>query len=204
VRPGQAPLRAIAPRFRDPFPVAFYDRPTATVARALVGACLLVRGPGGLAAARVVETEAYVANDPANHAARGETLRNRSMFAGPGTLYVYQIHQVHCANAVTRRGEAVLLRAAEPISDGLPSLSGPGRLCRGLGIGKADDGSSFVLGRIRLGPGTPPAPKVVTAPRVGISQARERPLRFLWDRHAAVSAPRPWRRGVAYFSFAQS
>jgi DNA-3-methyladenine glycosylase len=198
VRPGQAALGAptvpLAERFRTPLPVGFYDRPTATVARAILGAWVGVRTSDGWAAARVVETEAYVRNDPANHADRGETLRNRSMFAGPGTLYVYRIHQVHCANAVTRPGQAVLLRAAEPVSNGLPTLSGPGRLCRGLGLTKADDGISLVSGRIRLVAGDTRPSRVVRSVRVGISRATERPLRFLWDRHPSVSAPRPWGR----------
>ena len=165
-----------------------------TVARRLLGAWLVVHGPDGLEAARVVETEAYVAHDPANHAARGPTERNRSMFGAPGTLYVYRIHQVHCANAVTRRGQAVLLRAAEPLAGLATDLAGPGRLCRGMGIGKADDGSSLISGRVRLTEGDQRPRGVVRAPRVGVSQAADRPLRFLWDQHPATSAPRPWRR----------
>jgi DNA-3-methyladenine glycosylase len=196
VRPREAPLvlaAELAERFGTPLPVEFYDRPTATVARSLLGAWILVHNPDGIAAARIVETEAYVENDPANHAARGETVRNRSMFGRPGTLYVYRIHQVYCANAVTRPGQAVLLRAAEPVTDGLPSLSGPGRLCRGLGVTRSDDGSSLRTSRIRIVQGDGGPERIVRTPRVGISKAVDRPLRFLWDRHPAVSAPRPWR-----------
>ncbi|MCI4327913.1 MAG: DNA-3-methyladenine glycosylase [Thermoplasmata archaeon] len=167
------------------------------MARALLGAWVVVRTGRSFAAARVVETEAYVAGDPANHADRGETARNHSMFAGPGTLYVYPIHQVHCANAVTRPGQAVLLRAAEPLTAGLPGLSGPGRLCRGLGLDRSDDGTSLVSGRVRVVAGDRAPSRILTTPRVGISQAVERPLRFLWDGHAEVSAPRPWRRSRA-------
>jgi DNA-3-methyladenine glycosylase len=207
VRPGQAPLArasaALTDRWSHPLPVGFYRRPTATVARALLGTWVVVRTASGWAAARVVETEAYVADDAANHAARGETARNRSMFAGPGTLYVYRIHQVHCANAVTRRGEAVLLRAAEAVSGDLPSLSGPGRLCRGLGISKDDDGSSLVMGRVRLVSGDTRPGAIGTAVRVGVSKAKDRPLRFVWAGHPAVSRPRPWGQRTAYFSFAQ-
>jgi len=94
-----------------------------------------------------VETEAYVRGDPANHAFRGPTPRNRSMFDAPGTLYVYRIHQVVCANLVARRGEAVLLRAGAPLPNAPGNASGPGRLCRYLGITIEDDGTDTVLGR---------------------------------------------------------
>jgi DNA-3-methyladenine glycosylase len=197
VRPGQAavePAAGLAERFGRPLPVEFYARRTTTVARALVGAWLVVRAGEAYAAARIVETEAYVANDPPNHADRGETPRNHSMFAGPGTLYVYRIHQVHCANAVTARGQAVLLRAAEPLTRALPGLSGPGRLCRGLGLDRSDDGTSLTSGRIRIVPGDRSPTRIRTTSRVGVSSAIERPLRFVWDGHPDVSAPRPWRR----------
>jgi DNA-3-methyladenine glycosylase len=119
------------------------------------------------------------------------------MFGAPGTLYVFRIHQVYCANAVTRPGEAVLLRAAEPLGPDSASLSGPGRLARGFGLTKADDGTSLVSGRLRILEGDSRPPGVVRSPRVGISKARERKLRFSWSGHPAVSSPRPWARGVA-------
>lgn len=196
MRPGQASLSSLAlrGRFARPLPVEFYDRPTTVVARALLGRWLVARSARTYRAGRIVETEAYVANDPANHADRGRTRRNGSMFGAPGTLYVYRIHRVYCANAVTRAGQAVLVRAAEPLTPGLPSLSGPGRLCRGLGITIADDGSSLQEGRVRIVEGDSRPPSVVRAPRVGVSRAADRPLRYLWNGHADVSAPRPWAR----------
>jgi DNA-3-methyladenine glycosylase len=141
-----------------------------------------------------VETEAYVARDPASHAFRGVTGRNRSMFGEPGTLYVYRIHQVFCANAVTTPGQAVLLRAAEPLSQGLGSLSGPGRLARTLGLTTDDDGSSLIEGRLRVVKGDSAPPETTRSPRVGISKAVERNLRFSWTGHRAVSRPTPWVR----------
>ncbi|MCI4321111.1 MAG: DNA-3-methyladenine glycosylase [Thermoplasmata archaeon] len=167
------------------------------MARELLGAWIVVRTGRALHGGRIVETEAYVAEDAANHARRGPTPRNRTMFGPPGSLYVYRIHQVHCANAVTRPGEAVLLRAAEPLSSGLPSLSGPGRLCRGLGVTRDDDGTSLVDGRVRIVSGDSAPELIVRAPRVGISRSVELPLRFLWEGHASVSRPRPWGRTTA-------
>jgi len=91
----------------------FFARPAARLARELLGATLTVRFGPVRRSVRIVETEAYVRGDPASHAYRGPTERNRSMFSSPGTLYVYRIHQVVCANLVARRGEAVLVRAGD-------------------------------------------------------------------------------------------
>ena len=171
---------------------AFFDRPTTVVARDLLGRLFTVRAGGRVRSVRLVETEAYVAGDPANHAYRGPTARNRSMFLRPGTLYVYRIHQVVCANLVTRPGEAVLLRAGEPFAPGMRSPSGPGRLCRELGIRRSDDGTDvvrcprFLLASVTSGRG-----RVVIGPRVGIRHAADRPLRFALANNPWVSRPRP-------------
>jgi DNA-3-methyladenine glycosylase len=180
-----------------PLPRSFYDRPTATVARELIGCCLVRRHGARVLVGRIVETEAYVANDPANHAYRGPTDRNRSMFGRPGTLYVYRIHQVHCANVVTRPGQAVLFRALEPVSLGLGDARGPGRLCRALDLTRADDGSDLTRGAIRIYGRTKPIGAIVRAPRVGIRRAVDRPLRFAARGNASVSSPRPWVRSTA-------
>lgn len=196
MRPGQAPL-SLAPlraRYRRPFARSFYDRPTANVARELIGAWLIAPRGRGYQVARIVETEAYVRGDPASHAFRGRTARNRSMFGPPGTLYVFRIHQVYCANAVTRPGEAVLLRAAEPLDEVATSLSGPGRLARAFGLSNVDDGDSLITGRLRVAQGDSGPRAIVRSPRVGISRAADRKLRFSWRDHPAVSSPRPWGR----------
>lgn len=181
----------LSARFAAPLPRSFYDRPTAAVARDLLGCWLVRERLRAPIAARLVETEAYVAGDPANHAYRGLTERNRSMFGAPGTLYVYRIHQVHCLNAVTRPGQAVLLRAAEAMEAGVGSTTGPGRLARAFGLTRAHDGLDLVEGPVRILPRTQRSLRIVRGPRVGISQARERPLRFLLRDSPAVSRPRP-------------
>jgi DNA-3-methyladenine glycosylase len=100
----------------------FYARPPEVVARALLGRLLVRDGPGvgERRIGRIVEVEAYGgARDPASHAFRGPTARNRTMFGPPGRAYIYVSYGVHhCLNVVTaRRGRpsAVLIRALEPV-----------------------------------------------------------------------------------------
>jgi DNA-3-methyladenine glycosylase len=170
----------------------FFDRATVAVARALLGATLVVRDVTGERSVRLVETEAYVRGDPASHAFRGRTRRNRSMFGPPGTLYVYRIHQVVCANLVTRTGEAVLLRAGVPLDGTEGSATGPGRLCRTLGVTIADDGRDTTRDpRVSVMARTTRPAAIDVGPRVGIRRATERPLRFAIRRERAVSSPRP-------------
>ncbi len=188
-------------------PRRFYARPTLTVARELLGKELLWRGEGGPMGGVIVEVEAYLgANDPASHAFRGETRRNRTMFGAPGHAYVYFTYGMHhCLNVVTEEAgtpHAILLRALAP-STGLaawhaarPDLplskmaSGPGRLCRALGIDRSHDGLDLVRSElvIRERPGKPF--EVRSGPRIGISQAREMPYRFWIADEPAVSGPR--------------
>jgi DNA-3-methyladenine glycosylase len=131
-------------------------RHPADVARALLGVTL--RGPDSSIV--IVETEAYAFDDPASHSFTGQTIRNQSMFAAAGTLYVYRSYGVHwCANVVTGavgEGSAVLLRAGIPVggeakmaerrrrSKATDLCSGPGKLASALGITGDHDGSMFV------------------------------------------------------------
>ena len=166
------------------------------MARDLLGATLTVRFGGKVRSARIVETEAYMRNDPASHAFRGPTPRNRSMFSRPGTLYVYRIHQVVCANLVARRGEAVLLRAAAVKGLVPKAASGPGRLCRVLGISREDDGEDAVSGRrIEVRLGGERVKGVLVGRRVGIRRAVDRPLRFALENESAVSRIRSFTTG---------
>lgn len=165
---------------------AFFAREVTQVARDLLGAELLVGTTGGI----IAETEAYHPDEPASHAYRGPTPRNRSMFLGPGHVYVYRSYGIHwCFNLVCADGAAVLVRALEPTHGialmaerrGLaePRLlcSGPGKLCQALGITSAEDGLTLdtppLCFRVAAAP-----PAVVIGPRIGITKAADLPWRF--------------------------
>ncbi|RYF42961.1 MAG: DNA-3-methyladenine glycosylase [Comamonadaceae bacterium] len=159
------------------------------VARALIGATLLVDGVGG----RIVETEAYDREDPASHSFSGPTPRNEVMFGPPGRVYVYRSYGIHwCLNFVCREaghGAGVLIRAIEPSHGidlmrarrGLEDLrllcSGPGKLGQALGITRELNGQRLDRKPFRLQP-APAGLPVATGPRIGISKAVELPWRF--------------------------
>lgn len=173
-------------------PRAFYDRDTTAVARDLLGCRLLRRGPGGQwVEPRIIETEGYLGpHDLACHTARGRTPRTEVMFGPPGHAYVYLIYGMYaCLNCVTEpegHGSAVLIRAVEPVAPAtLPvRLDGPGRLTRGLGIDRSDNGTDLVeVGALYIAAPARPVTDVSSGPRVGVDYAGEwaaAPLRF-WE-----------------------
>lgn len=191
MRPGPAVLAArAAALYERPLGADRYRRPTLEVAVDLLGRSLVRRAGRSYRVARIVETEAYRTDDRASHSRLGPTLRNRAMFGPPGTLYVYRIHQVHCANAVTGAGEAVLLRAAEPISGFGGSPRGPGRLCRALGIGPAQNLTNLVDGPVRISAERVAPERVERGVRVGIRLDAHRRWRFAVAGSEWVSPPR--------------
>lgn len=198
--------------FPATLPSSFYEPSAALVAPKLLGHLLLRRTPDGLwAGGEIVETEAYLANDPACHAFRGETARNRSMFGPPGRAYVYFIYgNYFCCNAVCAApgvGEAILIRAIEPtfgakwmqrnrpVSKPRELTSGPAKLCLALDIERPLDGVDLCSPESDLVVIKNPAMKkflrrrgpVVTTTRVGLSVAAHLPLRFYLEGSAFVS-----------------
>jgi len=193
-------------------PRAFFERGVLEVARGLLGQLLVRRRGRALLVARLVEVEAYGGQgvDPSAHSFRGETPRCRVMFGPAGHAYVYTTHQGRCCLNVSavgdRSGQAVLLRAAEPLRgaeamraarlDGLADgptrerllaggrdhelLSGPARLCLGLRVDRALDGADL------CDPDSPlwlarggPAPRVLWTPRIGLNPASAS-IRWRW------------------------
>jgi DNA-3-methyladenine glycosylase len=198
------------PRF-VPWPRSFYLPSADLVAPLLLGHFLVRHAPDGPCGGIIVETEAYLAKDPACHAFRGETKRNRAMFGEAGHAYVYFIYGNHfCVNAVCRppgHGEAVLIRAIEAgfgqdamrlrrkVAHPHHLTNGPGKLCEALDIQRELDGADLCDANSRLIIARNPdrdrllaeCGPVVTASRVGITKASEWPLRFYLEGSACVS-----------------
>src|SRR5437773_3550365 len=137
-------------------PESFYEPSAKVVAPQLLGHWLIRNTASGPAGGAIVETEAYLADDPACHGAPGPTNRNRVMFGAPGHGYVYLIYGYHfCVNAVCRPAgvaEAVLIRAVEPkwgeeilsknrpITERRALTNGPAKLCQAMNIDRGLDG----------------------------------------------------------------
>ncbi len=180
----------------EPLARQFYERQTTIVARELLGKILRVWDGKVWRSGKIVETEAYVDGDPANHAFGGPNRKNASMFKGPGTVYVFVVHGVHCVNAVTRRGEAVLIRAVQPLENADSSTDGPGKLCRALQITRNIHDGLSLLGSeiIQIKDNNPPEPsEIVVSTRIGVSRAKDLPLRFFIKGNPFVS-----RDGLGY------
>jgi DNA-3-methyladenine glycosylase len=163
---------------RDPramsAPATVFDRDVEQVARALIGATLLVDGVGGT----IVETEAYDADDPASHSARGPSPRNAAMFGPAGRAYVYRSYGIHwCFNIVCAPGSAVLIRALEP-THGLDTMIAR----RGL------DHAPIDAPPFTLIPATSAAP-LHAGPRIGITRAVDTPWRFCLAGSRYLSRP---------------
>ena len=191
----------------------FFARPTAAVARDLVGT-LLCRDDGGqLTVGRIVETEAYGGpEDRASHARAGRTKRTTPMFGRVGHAYVYLIYGMHeCLNVVayedgTEAG-AVLLRALEPVEGvevmrrrrGRPVdreeqlACGPARLCEAMAVDRRLNGHDLTVGdRLWLAAGevTHDVSAIVSGSRIGVDYAGDwsaRPWRFSLAGNHSVS-----------------
>jgi DNA-3-methyladenine glycosylase len=179
---------------------------TVALAKFLLGCVLVHDLPEGRVSGRIVETEAYVCDDPASHAYRGRTVRNASMFLERGHAYVYCIYgSSYCLNVSSEHSEigaAVLLRALEPLegialmerlrgTERLRDLTrGPGRLVQALGVNRTHDGLDLCAsGSLRLGGAVLAPGEVGESVRIGITRETERILRFYERGNAHVSGP---------------
>jgi DNA-3-methyladenine glycosylase len=184
---------------------------TAELARFLIGKMLARRLAEGVAGGRIVETEAYGVGDPAGHAYRGVTPRNRALFLERGHAYVYLAYGVsfmlNVSSETSGVGAGVLIRAIEPTDGvaimeqnrgpvGLRDLArGPGRLCAALGVDRRLDGIDLCqggplwLGSDGLAPG-----EIGRGKRIGITRAADSPLRFYVRGNRFVSGPQALNR----------
>ena len=151
-------------------PPSFYDRDTCQVARDLLGKYLVRVQDGIPLVLRITETEAYIGRcDKACHAWNyRRTQRTETLFAPPGTAYIYLIYGMHhCLNFVTEpenEPAAVLIRGGQ-VRGGLDFISrnrfgkepealsayqkknflnGPGKLCKALSLTREQNGLSLL------------------------------------------------------------
>jgi DNA-3-methyladenine glycosylase len=199
-------MARLRPLKREKLPVD-----TAELARFLLGKLIVRTRPEGAAGGRIVETEAYVIGDPAGHAYRGVTGRNRSLFLERGHAYVYLAYGVsfmlNVSSETPGLGAGVLIRAIEPMfgvtimerNRGVKRVwdlaRGPGRLCEALMIDRRLDGIDLCqAGPLWLGSDGHASDEVGRSRRIGITRAAERPLRFYVPGNRFVSGPRALNR----------
>jgi DNA-3-methyladenine glycosylase len=169
----------------QPLSDQFFARPSLTVARAMIGKCLVRELDGGVRVVwPITETEAYIgAHDLACHGRFGETPRTTVMFGPAGVWYVYFIYGMYwMLNVVTNTPgipAAVLIRAAGP-------ANGPGKLTKQLGITRAENGLAVESASklwiadagLRI-----PRKELVRTPRIGVDYAgdwKDKLYRFVW------------------------
>jgi DNA-3-methyladenine glycosylase len=202
-----------------PLPTAYFDRPTLTVARDLLGGHLVhEKASGPTLVGRIVETEGYTQDDPAFHGwnlydeETGEVRREgraADLFGPPGRAYVYLIYGMHwLINVVTEpdgTGGAVLVRAVEPVAgidamrerrpasvDGADLTNGPGKLAEAFGVDGDAHGADLTAPPLYLATGESVADAdVATSSRIGLSKGVERPWRFYVEGNRYVSRATP-------------
>ncbi|MBD81472.1 MAG: 3-methyladenine DNA glycosylase [Crocinitomicaceae bacterium] len=95
----------------------FFNRPSEIVAKDLVGKVIRRKYKNFWLASAIVETEAYGA-DKASHSYLGRTPSRESMWAPPGTIYMYMSQGGDSFNiSVKGDGHAVLIKGGRPWID---------------------------------------------------------------------------------------
>jgi DNA-3-methyladenine glycosylase len=209
----------------DVLPRDFYQGNAAQVAPELLGHFLLHRIDDEWVGGEIVETEAYLSDDPACHAYIRETPRNRVMWGEHGYAYVFRIYGAYyCVNAVCQPkgiAEAVLIRAVEPrfglqtmqaqrpVSKHRDLTNGPSKLCIAMGIGATQNGLDLTTADSPLVIARNPdrdaflrekGPEVQTT-RIGLTKAADWPLRWILAGSQAISRrglPAAWPEGNPY------
>jgi DNA-3-methyladenine glycosylase len=189
---------------------------TVRLARFLIGKTLVRVLAEGVAGGRIVETEAYDIGDPAGHAYRGMTPRNRALFLERGRAYIYLSYgswfMLNVSSETSGVGAGVLIRAIEPgfgvaimqrnrgaerLRD-LPVRDlarGPGRLCQALAIDRRLEGIDLCQpGQLSLGSDGQGVEEIGQGKRIGITRAADSPLRFYLRGNRFVSGPQALNR----------
>jgi DNA-3-methyladenine glycosylase len=184
---------------------------TAQLARFLIGKMLVRDLADGEAGGRIVETEAYGIGDPAGHAYRGITPRNRTLFLERGHAYVYLAYgssfMLNVSSEASGVGAGVLIRAIEP-TDGIRIMQrnrdterlrdlarGPGRLSAALEIDRRLDGIDLCRsGPLWLGSDGQASGEIGQSKRIGITRAADSLLRFYVRHNLFVSGPQAFNR----------
>jgi DNA-3-methyladenine glycosylase len=184
---------------------------TEQLARFLIGKMLVRILAEGVTAGRIVETEAYGIGDPAGHAYRDITPRNRALFLERGHAYVYLAYgtsfMLNVSSEASGVGAGVLIRAIEP-TDGIKIMErnrgtervrdltrGPGRLSAALAIDRRLDGIDLCqAGPLWLGSDGQASGEIGQSKRIGITRAVDSPLRFYVRGNRFVSGPQALNR----------
>src|SRR5260370_28232748 len=192
------------------FTESFLRQETIAVEKKRVGCFLVHLEEEETTLGRIVETEAYLWNDPAAHAFVGKTKRNSVLFGPVGHAYVYFIYGMYyCVNAVTGqegKGEAVLIRALEPLQGisvmqkrrHMEKLSllcnGPAKLTEALAITRLVNGAPLFDGPLQIwsparlsSASLSETAEIVETTRISIRKAKELPLRFYLKGSGSIS-----------------
>jgi DNA-3-methyladenine glycosylase len=190
-----------------PLPGSSVPQDTVALARFLLGKLLVRDLPGGQAIGRIVETEAYLPDDPACHAFRGITARNRSLFLEPGHAYVYLCYGtsylLNVSSECGGTGAGVLLRALEPVA-GIQHMRqargalrlvdlarGPGRLTSALQVDLKHDGMQlFAAGPLWIGSDGAKVASIGESTRIGLTKGAAARLRYFIAGSPYLSGPR--------------
>jgi DNA-3-methyladenine glycosylase len=180
---------------------------TVALARYLLGKVLVREWAGAAAIGRIVETEAYLQDDPACHAYRGITPRNRSLYLKHGHAYIYLCYGtsylLNVSSEAAGIGAGVLLRAIEPLHGidrmrrargggrGPDLARGPGRLTAALRVDRRFDGIDLLTpGPLWIGSDGRDIAAIGQSVRIGLSKAADAPLRYFAAGSRHLSGPR--------------
>jgi len=177
-------------------PREFYSKNTVIVAKNLLGKRIVRKIGRREISGIIIETEAYRhKDDPASHAFRKITERNKVMFGDVGMAYVYFTYGMHyCFNVVAKNPKieagAVLIRAIEPEKGikimqenrGITNLknltNGPAKLTQALEITKENYGTDLTKhSKLYITEGVKNPEKIFASPRIGIKEATNK----LWN-----------------------